>query len=132
VISIFAESMLEDRPLTVFGDGEQSRDFVFVTDVAAAFIAAMDSQSRSARVLNVCRGERVSLLRLVDALERVVGRRAILQHGPERAGDVRHSQGDPSRMRASLGVSPRVGLEEGLALLLDWLDATRILPAASA
>jgi UDP-glucose 4-epimerase len=132
VISIFAEGMLARRPLRVFGDGEQSRDFVFVTDVAAAFIAAMDSQSRSARVLNVCRGERVSLLRLVDALERVVGRRAILQHGPERAGDVRHSQGDPSRMRASLGVSPRVGLEEGLALLLDWLDATRILPAASA
>lgn len=132
VISIFAESLLAGRALTVFGDGEQSRDFVFVADVVAALLAAMERQDRSARVFNVCRGERVSLLGLIAALERAAQRKAQVRHGPDRQGDIRHSQGDGARIRAGLGFAPKVALDEGLAALVRWLESARAVPASSA
>jgi UDP-glucose 4-epimerase len=132
VISIFAEALLAGRPLTVFGDGAQSRDFVFVADVVQALLAAMARQRRAADVFNVCRGERTSILELIAALERVMGRRAVVGHALARAGDVRHSQGDGARLRAALGCAPRVSLERGLAALIDWLESARALSAVSA
>jgi UDP-glucose 4-epimerase len=129
VISIFAENLIAGRPLTVFGDGEQSRDFVFVADVVAALIGALDRQDNAAHVFNVCRGEHISLRHLISALERVSGRRAIVRHAPARPGDARHSQGDPARIRASFGFAVRVGIEEGLAALLAWLESAREIPA---
>ena len=132
VISIFAENMLAGRALTVFGDGEQSRDFVFVADVVAALLAAMEQPDRSARVFNVCSGERVSLLGLIAALERAAKRKAQVRHAPERQGDVRHSQGDGARIRAGLGFAPKVALEEGLAALIQWLESAWAIPAGSA
>jgi UDP-glucose 4-epimerase len=132
VISIFAERLLAGEPLTVFGDGEQSRDFVFVADVVAALLLAMDRQEKSARVYNVARGEAVTLLRLVAALERVTGRKADVRHEPPRTGDVRHSVGDVRRIRESLGFAAKVGLEEGLASLLVWLQSAGAARAISA
>jgi len=132
VISIFAENLLAGRALTVFGDGEQSRDFVFVADVVAALLAAMEQPDRSARVFNVCSGERVSLLGLIAALERAAKRKAQVRHAPERQGDVRHSQGDGARIRAGLGFAPKVALEEGLAALIQWLESAWAIPAGSA
>jgi UDP-glucose 4-epimerase len=132
VISIFAEKLLAGQPLTIFGDGEQSRDFIYVDDVVAALIAAMEQQNKSARVFNVARGERVTVLRLVAALERVVGRKAEVRHAPPRTGDVRHSQGDTRRIRESLGFAAKVGLEEGLASLMDWLRSEAAATAPSA
>ena len=132
VISIFAENLLAGRPLSIFGDGEQSRDFVFVADVVGALLAAMERQDRSARVFNVCGGQRISLLRLIAALERAAKRKAQVRHAPERAGDIRHSQGDGARIRAGLGFAPKVALEEGLAALIQWLESARAIPAGSA
>jgi UDP-glucose 4-epimerase len=132
VISIFAERLLAGQPLTIFGDGEQSRDFVFVGDVVAALLLAMERQDKSARAFNVARGEGVTLLRLVTALERVVGRKASVRHAPPRAGDVRHSLGDVRRIRESLGFAAKVGLEEGLASLLGWLRSAGGARALSA
>ena len=132
VISIFAENLLAGRPLTIFGDGQQSRDFVFVADVVRALLAAMDRQDAGARIFNVGRGERISLLRLIAALERAVGRKAVVRHAPARPGDVRHSQCDPAGMRAGLGFAAKVGLEEGLASLVGWLKFEGAVPAPSA
>lgn len=132
VISIFADRLLAGRPLTIFGDGEQSRDFVFVGDVVTALLLSMERQDKSARVFNVARGEAVSLLRLVAALERVAGRKASVRHSPPRAGDVRHSVGDARRIRDSLGFAAKVELEEGLASLLGWLRSATGARALSA
>jgi UDP-glucose 4-epimerase len=132
VISIFAERMLARRPLTIFGDGAQTRDFVYVGDVVAALLLAMERQDKSARVFNVARGEGVTLLSLVASLERVIGRKAELRHGPPRPGDVRHSTGDTRRIRESLGFAAKVGLEEGLASLLGWLKSAGAVAAPSA
>jgi UDP-glucose 4-epimerase len=132
VISIFAEALLAGRALTVFGDGGQSRDFIFVTDVVRALVAAMEGQDRAARVFNVCRGERTTLVQLIAALERATRRKAAVRHAPERAGDVRHSLGDGARLRAVLGVGAKVPLDEGLASLVEWLESARAIPAGSA
>jgi UDP-glucose 4-epimerase len=132
VISIFAEKLLAGQPLTVFGDGKQTRDFVYVGDVVAAVLRAMEHQDKSARVFNVARGEGVTLLRLIAALERVVGRKAELRHAPPRSGDVMHSSGDTRRIRESLGFAAKVGLEEGLASLLAWLKSAGAVAAPSA
>ena len=132
VISIFAEKLLARQPMTVYGDGKQTRDFIFVADIVAALQAAMAKQDRSAKVFNVCRGEEVTLLRLIGALERAAGRKAIVVHAVARPGDARRSVGDPSRLMAGLGFAAKVGLEEGLAALLQWLESTRTVSAASA
>ena len=132
VISIFAERLLAGQPLTIFGDGRQSRDFVHVSDVVAALVTAMERQDKSTRVFNVARGEDVSLLQLVAGLERAVGRKADVRHAPARTGDVRHSLGDVRRIRESLGFAAKVGLEEGLASLVGWLKSAGAVAAPSA
>jgi UDP-glucose 4-epimerase len=131
VISIFAERLLAGKPMTVYGDGRQTRDFIFVADIVAALQAAMGRQDRSAKVFNVCRGEEVTLLRLIAALERAAGRKAIVVHAEARPGDARRSVGDPSRLAAGLGFAAKIGLEEGLAALLRWLESSRTVSAAS-
>lgn len=125
VISIFADNLIAGRPLTIFGDGKQSRDFIFVADVLVALLAAMDRQDRSARVFNVGRGESITLLRLVAALERITGRKAVVRHASPRPGDVRHLLSDTARLRAGLGFTAKVSLEEGLAALMSWLRTER-------
>ncbi|HEY7610522.1 MAG TPA: NAD-dependent epimerase/dehydratase family protein [Alphaproteobacteria bacterium] len=132
VISIFAENMIADRPLTIFGDGRQSRDFIYVGDVVGAVLAAMDRQDKSARVFNVGRGERTDLLQLIATMERVTGRKAVVRYAPPRPGDVRHSQADAARLRAGLGFAAKIGLEEGLAALMSWLESEGAVPAPSA
>jgi UDP-glucose 4-epimerase len=132
VISIFAENILAGRPLTIFGDGQQTRDFVFVGDVVAALLAAMERQDKSARVFNVGRGERITLLKLIAALERVTGRKAVVRHEEPRAGDIRHSQGDATQLRAGLGFAAKTSLEEGLASLMGWLQSAGAEAALSA
>jgi UDP-glucose 4-epimerase len=126
VISVFAERILQGQPVTVFGDGEQSRDFVFVRDVAQAMLAAMallmgeEPRSRAA-VLNVCRGEAISILRLAEALMDLVGRRVPLELRPPREGDIRHSLGDPAQAQEIIGFRATTSLEDGLSQTLPWI-----------
>ncbi len=128
VISIFAERMLDGLPLTVYGDGEQYRDFIYVSDIVRALVVAMERQDMAARVYNVSRGEGTSLLTLIAALERVMGRKADVHHAPARPGDPRRSVGSPALIAAELGVTATVGLEQGLANLLQWLESVRAAP----
>ncbi|MCW5770941.1 MAG: NAD-dependent epimerase/dehydratase family protein [Rhodospirillaceae bacterium] len=131
VISIFAEKLVAGQPLTVFGDGLQFRDFIFVADVVRALMLAMGATQRGARVFNVCRGEAVTLLDLAGALARAAGRDAQLRHLSARPGDVRRSLGSGDAIRAALGFVPTVKLEQGLAALLKWIESERALSAAS-
>lgn len=121
VISIFTRRVAEGGTVTVHGDGQQVRDFIEVSDVVAHLAAGMRQLAArpDATVLNVCTGRGTSILDLIATLARVHGRMPRVVHGPGRAGDIRHSVGDPSAATALLGVRARVSLIDGLAALAE-------------
>jgi UDP-glucose 4-epimerase len=119
VISIFNSRLAQGLPVTVFGDGLQTRDFVFVDDVVRFLLAAMARAPQVAgEVFNICTGRTTTLLALIDTLARLHGRVPVVQHGDPRVGDIRESLGDPGRAHSVLGVTAEVTLEDGLAALL--------------
>lgn len=129
VISIFSAAIAEGRPVTIHGDGGQTRDFIYVSDVVAALIAALERASTSAPVFNVCTGRPTSVLDLVAAIAAACGTEAAVMHGPGRAGEIRHSLGDPAAARNALRLAEPVPLEQGLAAVIAWIRQGR--PALS-
>jgi UDP-glucose 4-epimerase len=119
VISIFASRIARGAPVTVHGDGGQTRDFVYVDDVVAHLRAAMGmlAERKGAWVSNVCTGCETSVLGLAHALGRVLGGGVEIANGPARVGDIRRSVGSVERLVALLGVHAGVTLEAGLARL---------------
>lgn len=120
VIAIFAGLMSAGKTPTVFGDGLQTRDFVYVSDVVQALIRASEVPGASGQVYNVGTGRGTSVLDLVDVLNRLLGTKLTARHAGVRAGDVRHSCADITKARSELGFDPRVGLDEGMAQTLAW------------
>jgi len=120
VVPLFVRCALDGTPATVFGDGEQTRDFTFVGNVVEANLLAACAPA-AGEVLNIGCGEHISVNRLLAALEEIVGRRVERTYAPERPGDVRHSLADISRARRVLGYEPAVGLAEGLRRTVDWM-----------
>jgi UDP-glucose 4-epimerase len=120
VISIFAARIAAGQPVTVHGDGGQTRDFVYVAGVVAHLLAGMRllHAAPQAAVVNVCTGRPTSVAGLAQALAAVAGREARIGHGPARAGDIRASLGDPRAATALLGVAAEVALEDGLRATL--------------
>jgi UDP-glucose 4-epimerase len=117
---IFLRAAVLGTPITVYGDGEQTRDFTFVTDAVSATIAAA-TRGVPGRVYNIGGGSRVSINQVLDMIGRVSGRRPVLRGDSVQKGDMRHTYADTSRARADLGFTPAVGLEEGLAAEHKWL-----------
>ncbi len=121
VVSIFADRLARDEPVTINGDGAQRRDFVHVSDVVAHLLAAMrrleDAQAPRFDAFNVCTGQAVTLHGLLAAMARRAGRAPRVLRAPPRPGDIRVSAGDPSAARRALGVVAATGLEQGLATL---------------
>jgi UDP-glucose 4-epimerase len=124
VIAIFTAMLLAGRTPVVHGDGLQSRDFVYVADVAKALMLAATTPGVSGRIYNVGTGGSVNLLQLVDALNAVLGTNAVPSHGPPRAGDVRHSRAKIDAIRKDLGYEPSVSFADGLRRTLDWYRTT--------
>jgi nucleoside-diphosphate-sugar epimerase len=116
----FLRATLLDQPITVYGDGEQTRDFTFVHDAVAANVAAA-TRGIPGRVYNIGGGSRVSINEVLDMIARVSGRRPRVHVDPAQKGDMRHTYADTSLARTDLGFVPRVGLEEGLAAEQAWL-----------
>jgi UDP-glucose 4-epimerase len=116
VISRFASRIARDEPLTVFGDGEQTRDFIFVQDVARANVAALGSSHCG--ILNVGTGSSVTLLQLIDALAACSGRTPKVSFDPPAPGDIRHSAMRPERIRALLNYTAQTSLLDGLRTLV--------------
>jgi UDP-glucose 4-epimerase len=114
VIPRFARALAEGVPPTVFGDGEQTRDFTFVADVAEALRAASAAPDAVGHVINVAAGGRVSLLRLLDLLAERIGSAVLPAFLPARDADVRHSEGSIELARELLGWSPRTSIGAGL------------------
>ena len=120
VIALFAAALQEGRIPTVFGDGLQSRDFTYVTDVVQALTKAAERPGVSGRVYNVGTGRSTTVLDLIAALNRQLGTSVRPKHAPPRAGDVRHSRADISAARRDLGYEPAVAFEDGLGQTLRW------------
>jgi nucleoside-diphosphate-sugar epimerase len=130
VISLFASALLEGRQPTIYGDGEQTRDFTYVANVVDGVLRAVEAPAAAGEVINVATGGRISLNELLRVMNRILGTnlQAIFQE--PRTGDVRDSQADITKAKKLLGYASVVSLEEGLKKTLDWCR-TAGAPAAS-
>ena len=122
VISKFADGLEGASPLRVFGDGSQTRDFIYVGDVARANALAL--QSDVTDVLNVGTGTSVTLLDLIDAMKEAFGKPAEVRHEPPATGDIAHSATNPARLKQTLGWQPATTFVQGLRALAESLRNT--------
>lgn len=119
VIPIFVFRLLRGEPLTVFGDGEQTRDFVNVDDVARANVLAATAAHVSG-AFNIGSGSRITINNLVREIARAAGTAPVVRYAPPRLGDVRDSLADISAARAAFGFEPSVSIRDGLPEYVDW------------
>ena len=124
VIPIFADRILKGIPMTIFGDGEQTRDFVNVKDVAQANIKSALSDATG--VFNVGSSTRITIKDLATLMEKVSGTSVGVEYGPERPGDVRDSLADVSKAQASFGFNPSGDIEAGLSEYMNWIKSDPI------
>jgi UDP-glucose 4-epimerase len=113
-VPLFLSAIAAGRPVTVFGDGGQSRDFTYVANVVDANLAAADAPGANGSIFNVAAGAPNSVNALLEAIGRLLGKPVETRHEPPRAGDIRDSFADVAAAREVLGWEPRVGFEEGL------------------
>jgi UDP-N-acetylglucosamine/UDP-N-acetyl-alpha-D-glucosaminouronate 4-epimerase len=119
VISIFVDLLRAHRTPTIFGDGDQTRDFVYVGDVVEANLRAMLADYRGFRVFNVATGRQTSLNQLLSQLQQLTGTSVVSRFAEARKGDIRHSLADISLIARELGYVPSRSLSQGLSLLVD-------------
>ncbi len=131
VVSIFADRIARGQTLTIFGDGGQTRDLVQVADVVAALLQAMARRLPGAPVFNVCTGHAISVHQLAATIAKLYRTVPDIVRGPPRAGEIRHSVGDPRRVQAALGLGPAIPLATGLRTLLHRAAATSAADGAS-
>lgn len=131
VLARFITLMLEGKQPTIFGDGEQSRDFCYVENVVQANLKAClaPAAACAGRVFNIACGQRVTLNQTYGILQRITGYEGPPRYDAERAGDVRHSLADIGAARAVLGYEPTVDFEEGLKRTVTWYKGTTSLPS---
>ena len=120
VISLFSTALLDKRQPTIYGDGEQTRDFTYVANVVDGVLRACEAKGAAGEVINVATGGRISLNELLRVMNKIVGTDIRPIYAAPRAGDVRDSQADISKARRLLGYTPVVDLEEGLRHTLAW------------
>ncbi len=125
VLSIFLNALIERSSPTIFGDGEQSRDFTYVEDVTDLIVKAASAPNVSGKIYNAGNGGRYTLNETWALLQKIEGVSIPANYGPPRAGDVRHSQADITLATRDLGHAPRFTFEEGLRLTLEWYRANR-------
>jgi len=119
VISIFARRILRGQPLTIFGDGSQSRDFVYVDDVVEATIRALQGTFQS-KVFNIASGTETTIHKLAEIMQGIVGRRPGVKSLPPRLGDPHRGVADITKARRELGFNPRTSLKDGLSATIEW------------
>ena len=122
-VPIFIEKAVRDEAITVYGDGEQTRDFIYVKDIVGALSFAVETPGVTG-VFNAGYGGQITINQLASELIAAAGSASVVQHGPERAGDVKHSRASAAKLRAA-GWAPRHSLEEGLAATLEFFKSRR-------
>jgi nucleoside-diphosphate-sugar epimerase len=129
VLSLFNAALLNGTQPTIYGDGEQSRDFVYVENVVNAILLAAESKTAPGLSFNVGTGIRSTLNQTLSLLEKITGRPARAKYGEPREGDIRHSQADISLAKEKLGYLPRIAFEEGLKRTWEWFRASQNEPS---
>ena len=121
VITIFLNRLLGDLPPTIFGDGEQTRDYVFVKDIVEANMLALDSKNASGQIFNIGSGVSVTINHVAETLKSVLKKKSLKnKYSDPRPGDIRHSCADINRARETLGYGPSVSFEQGMQKLVEW------------
>ena len=118
VITLFRQTLADNLPLTIFGDGEQARDFVHVADVVRAFCLALSAASPAAPVWNLCTGRATTINHLAEQMMEICGSETTISHAPPRIGDARYAVGDPAAAARALGFTAEVSLKQGLTEFL--------------
>lgn len=125
VISRFILALQNHERPTIYGDGEQTRDFTYIANVVDANLRAAEASEAAGRVINIANGKSVSVNEVLATLQKLTGSHQLAEYAPARAGDVRDSLADLTLARSALGYKPLVGLEDGLRLTLDWWKTSR-------
>jgi nucleoside-diphosphate-sugar epimerase len=120
VISLFATALLAGRRPTIYGDGEQTRDFTYVANVVDGVLRAVDAPQAAGEIINVATGDRMSLNGLLKTMNQLAGTTIEAVFAPPRAGDIRDSQADITKARTLLQYAPTVSFTEGLRQTLEW------------
>jgi len=120
-VPIFARRLLDRKPVTVFGDGGQTRDLINVRDVAIANILASEHPGAAGKIFNICTGVETKLLDLLDALYELFPDAPKHQFVPPRSGDIYRSVGSPQFAQAVMGFQPQVSLKDGLKEVVEWM-----------
>jgi UDP-glucose 4-epimerase len=123
VLGIFIGNLLRNEPITIFGDGEQSRDFIYISDVVRAWVTALNNEATFGQVLNIGSGRRLTINQLADAVLRLFQQCRTtwdVRYMPARAGEQRHVEADNTRARSLLKWQPRVPFEAGLEETVRW------------
>jgi nucleoside-diphosphate-sugar epimerase len=119
VISTFINCLLENKPPTIYGDGEQTRDFINVKDVVEANMLALAKREAVGEVFNISTGEPITVNKLTETLQKIMGKTSLKPvHAEPRPGDIKHSYGDITKATRNLGYKPKVQLEKGLSELV--------------
>ena len=118
--SKFITAMLEGREITIYGDGQQTRDFTFVSDVVDANLLAMKADVVG-EVFNIGGGARVTVNEVIKMLEEIIGNHALVKHIEKQKGDVRHTSADIRKAQEKLGYQPSVAIQQGLELQTKWI-----------
>jgi len=121
VITKFLQQAAEDKNLTIFGDGNQTRDFINVGDVAEALVLALEAEAGGGEIFNVCTGKPTSINQLVEVVHLVSGRDLHVTYENARAGEIKFSYGDPSKAVQELKFTAKVSLQQGLKSIFDSL-----------
>ena len=129
VIAIFADRFARDADIDIFGDGQQTRDFIYVEDVVAHLVSAMNNLRSGASVFNVCTGRATSIAELARTIAQIAGREARIHYHPPRIGDIKASVGDPSAASRAFGIRATTRIADGLRRTLRGAEAP--LSAAS-
>jgi UDP-glucose 4-epimerase len=120
VIPIFVDALLSSSPPTIYGDGHQTRDFVFVSDVVRANLLAADVENPFGEVYNIAGPSSISILKLFEILQDIIPNSPEVNFAPTRDGDVMHSRADKKQAQAALGYRPEIALEQGLQHTVQW------------
>ncbi len=128
VLARFITQMLKGEPPTMFGDGEQSRDFTYIDNAVEANLLACKAPAEKAagQMFNIATGRRITLNETFKILQNLTGFSGQPHYGPERAGDIKHSLADVSKAEANLGYKPKVDFEEGLLRTVEWYRKTGV------
>src|SRR5258705_8947482 len=126
VISRFVSALQSGEQPVIYGDGEQSRDFTYISNVVDANLRAAESNAATGKTINIGNGESVTINELLQTLKQLSGKQNVtVEYRDPRPGDVSDSLADLSLANSLLGYTPQVGLEEGLRLTLDWWKSSR-------